>query len=331
MDHDLVARLPLGDALADLPDDPGGVRAADVVAVLGVVAVAEDRDGLSERGPDVVEVDARGHHPHDHLEGAGLGHLDLLDLEGVLGLALALLPDHPGGHLLGQLARLDVELGYVGDVYGQLTPASVDGNAWIVSTIKRVPLRRTRAFAPAPRQIASGSPTTLMSPMEASEKPQLPLEQEGSGSVRVVEDRIVIERLTIADGETARVVRDRAEAGEEPARSVRRASRSALVCSTARTQRSRSTTFGASSSGWRGCRARRSRRRTGRQSSGSRRACGGRLAARRGPALSAKPWRAIARSSRSRSPRPSERTARERSRRRSSACWTSATRSSSVG
>jgi hypothetical protein len=59
--------------------------------------------------------------------------------------------------------------------------------------------------------------------MEASEKPQLPLAPAGSGSVRLVEDRIVIERLTIADGETARVVRDRAEAGEEPARSVRRA------------------------------------------------------------------------------------------------------------
>lgn len=62
--------------------------------------------------------------------------------------------------------------------------------------------------------------------MEASEKPQLPLEPpagSGSGSVRVVEDRIVIEDLTIADQETARVVRERAESGEEPARSVRRA------------------------------------------------------------------------------------------------------------
>jgi hypothetical protein len=39
----------------------------------------------------------------------------------------------------------------------------------------------------------------------------------------VVEDRIVIEGLTITDEETARVVRDRAESGEDPARSVRRA------------------------------------------------------------------------------------------------------------
>jgi hypothetical protein len=61
--------------------------------------------------------------------------------------------------------------------------------------------------------------------MEASEKPQLPLEpsSSGDGSVRLVGDRIVIEGLTIADEQTARVVRERAEAGEEPARAVQRA------------------------------------------------------------------------------------------------------------
>ncbi len=59
--------------------------------------------------------------------------------------------------------------------------------------------------------------------MEASEKPQLPLEPEGSGSVRLLGDRIVIEGLTIADEQTARVARERAEAGEEPAKTIRRA------------------------------------------------------------------------------------------------------------
>lgn len=61
--------------------------------------------------------------------------------------------------------------------------------------------------------------------MEASEKPQLPLEpdRQDEGSVRLVEDRLVIERMEIADEGTARVVRERAEAGEEPARTVRRA------------------------------------------------------------------------------------------------------------
>ncbi|MDQ2938970.1 MAG: hypothetical protein M3R23_00395, partial [Actinomycetota bacterium] len=58
--------------------------------------------------------------------------------------------------------------------------------------------------------------------MEASKKPQLPLDSTGEGTVRVLEDRIVVEDLTIADRDTARVVRERAEAGEEPARTVRR-------------------------------------------------------------------------------------------------------------
>jgi hypothetical protein len=60
--------------------------------------------------------------------------------------------------------------------------------------------------------------------MEASEKPQLPLKPSSEdGTVRVLDDRIVIEGLTITDAEASRVVRERAEAGEEPARSVRRA------------------------------------------------------------------------------------------------------------
>ena len=95
------------DALADLPDDAGGVGAADVV-VLGVVA--EDRDRLAERRPDVVEVHAGGHHAHGDLEGAGLRDLHLLELEGLERLAVALLADDPGGHRGGELAGLDVEL-----------------------------------------------------------------------------------------------------------------------------------------------------------------------------------------------------------------------------
>jgi hypothetical protein len=58
--------------------------------------------------------------------------------------------------------------------------------------------------------------------MEASEKPQLPLDEAGDGTVRVLEDRIVVESLTIADRDTARVVRERADGGEEAARTVRR-------------------------------------------------------------------------------------------------------------
>jgi hypothetical protein len=56
--------------------------------------------------------------------------------------------------------------------------------------------------------------------MEASEKPQLPLDSGREGTVRVLEDRIVVEELTIADRDTARVVRERAETGQPPAETV---------------------------------------------------------------------------------------------------------------
>ena len=61
--------------------------------------------------------------------------------------------------------------------------------------------------------------------MEASEKPQLPLDQasaddDGDGVVRALDDRLVIERLTVTDERAARVVRERAEVGQQPARTV---------------------------------------------------------------------------------------------------------------
>jgi hypothetical protein len=60
--------------------------------------------------------------------------------------------------------------------------------------------------------------------MEASEKPQLPLEDFApDGVVRALDDRLVIERLTVADERAARVVRERAEAGRRPAETVGKA------------------------------------------------------------------------------------------------------------
>ena len=60
--------------------------------------------------------------------------------------------------------------------------------------------------------------------MEASEKPQLPLDvPDGDGVVRALDDRLVIERLTVADERAARVVRERAEAGQRPAETVSKA------------------------------------------------------------------------------------------------------------
>lgn len=58
--------------------------------------------------------------------------------------------------------------------------------------------------------------------MEAShqrqEADQLPL--EGEGSVRAIGDRLVIETLTVNDERAARLVRERAETGEDPAATV---------------------------------------------------------------------------------------------------------------
>jgi hypothetical protein len=53
--------------------------------------------------------------------------------------------------------------------------------------------------------------------MEASEKQQLPLDD---GAVRALDDRLVIERLTVTDERAARVVRERAEGGQPATRTV---------------------------------------------------------------------------------------------------------------
>jgi hypothetical protein len=63
-----------------------------------------------------------------------------------------------------------------------------------------------------------------MSPMEASEKPQLPLDHDsGEGVVRAIDDRLVIERLEVNDPGAARVVREQAAKQRSPAETVARA------------------------------------------------------------------------------------------------------------
>src|SRR5581483_3917729 len=59
--------------------------------------------------------------------------------------------------------------------------------------------------------------------MEASERQQLPIEQASdapAGVVRALDDRLVIERLTVTDERAARVVRERSESGQDGARTV---------------------------------------------------------------------------------------------------------------
>jgi hypothetical protein len=60
--------------------------------------------------------------------------------------------------------------------------------------------------------------------MEASERPQLPFDEAvAGGSVRALDDRLVIERLEVADARAARLVRERAAAGHAAPETVRRA------------------------------------------------------------------------------------------------------------
>jgi hypothetical protein len=61
--------------------------------------------------------------------------------------------------------------------------------------------------------------------MEASENPRLPFDEGASGeaSVRAIDDRLVIERLTVADAGSARVVREQAADGRAPADTVAKA------------------------------------------------------------------------------------------------------------
>jgi hypothetical protein len=60
--------------------------------------------------------------------------------------------------------------------------------------------------------------------MEASERPQLSLDQAtGDGHVRLVENRLVIERLDIADAGVARVVREQNGNGHAPTETITRA------------------------------------------------------------------------------------------------------------
>ncbi len=59
--------------------------------------------------------------------------------------------------------------------------------------------------------------------MEASERPQLPLEEAGDGTVRALGDRLVIESLTVDDAGAARVVREQQAEGRPAAETVIRA------------------------------------------------------------------------------------------------------------
>ena len=182
-----------------------------MVPPLLVVAVAEDRDRLAERGPDVVEVDPAAITLTITSNAPGSGTSISSTWKASLGS-----PSRSGrithaaifsGNSPGWTSSFDTSAISTANV----TPAFVVVDGWIVFKARR-------------RQVASGDATTTKSSMEASEHPQLPIEPgRTDGTVRVLGDRLAIEDLTINDPEASRVVRERAEAGEEPARTVRRA------------------------------------------------------------------------------------------------------------
>ncbi len=59
--------------------------------------------------------------------------------------------------------------------------------------------------------------------MEASERPQLAFGETADGIVRALDDRLVIESLTVEDERASRLVRDRQQAGRPAAETVRKA------------------------------------------------------------------------------------------------------------
>ena len=102
VDHDLVAHLPALHLGADRIDDAGGVGAGDVI---GVLVHVDGRDGLAERGPYAVVVDAGGHHEHQHVVAVELPGGHHLDLHGLIGRTVPLLADRPGVHPGGHVAE----------------------------------------------------------------------------------------------------------------------------------------------------------------------------------------------------------------------------------
>ncbi len=95
MHDDFVADVPVPDVGTGLIDDARRVGAADVEVFrfAGPVANANDVDGRTEAGPDIVVVDACRHDVHEHVVRADFRHVDDLRLERLAGLPEAGLAD----------------------------------------------------------------------------------------------------------------------------------------------------------------------------------------------------------------------------------------------
>ena len=102
MNNDLVTDFPAGDLVPDGPNDPGRIRAGDVV---GLLMPVKRRDRHAERGPDTVIVHASGHHIDQHFMAIQLRGFQNLQLHGGIGLAVALPADRPCIHLFRHMSQ----------------------------------------------------------------------------------------------------------------------------------------------------------------------------------------------------------------------------------
>ena len=105
--YHFVAHFDVGHVLADRVDDAGRVAAADVEVfrLAALVTGSDDIDRKAEARPDVVVVDSRRHHVHQHFvvgDGRGIHHFLLKRLRR---LAETVRADQPGVHFLRNFAQ----------------------------------------------------------------------------------------------------------------------------------------------------------------------------------------------------------------------------------
>src|SRR5439155_845008 len=169
VDDHVVANTDAVDVLADRIDDAGSVAAPDVkvvrLAELGVGPGDVHRYAPSR--PHVVVVDPCCHDQDQRIGGSKARDLDLLDLERVLRLAVALrsndLSEHPGRHLAqrGDLADVVELLGHGPPSAGRQGTDARDTDALPARTEHNLPagryLKRSVA-AGLGRGAATGSP-----------------------------------------------------------------------------------------------------------------------------------------------------------------------------
>ena len=95
VDDHLVSHLPAPHLGSHCPHDARGVGSGHVE---GLLVAVERRDGLAQRSPNAVVVDAGGHHEDQHLVVADAPGRHSLELHRALRRAVSLLADGPGPH-----------------------------------------------------------------------------------------------------------------------------------------------------------------------------------------------------------------------------------------